>query len=197
MKCGVAVVTSRLCTLLAALVTVIGVVSGVIALWEFAVRFRRRTALTWGDIQPSMDDLIERVRQDVFDPEVVLGIGRGGAIVAAMVATRLKQDERFVFVDTMSESLKHGRKRVSIRFPESVPDLAGKRVLIVVGELYMGLDLDAAIEFVEARQAAAIRTLTLLAGPTTIVKPDLCGIATKHAPLAPWRITDAGKGGRL
>lgn len=180
------------------IVTAIGVVSGVIALVEFGINARKRKALSWADTQPLIDDVVKRIEQDREElPDVVLGIGRGGILVAALMAQRLSEDIEIVLADTDSTSRSHGRVRVSMRYPDQVPDLTGKRVLIVVGELYKGLDLDAALDFVEDRGASEIRTLGLLVGPTTIVQPDSCGLATKHAPLAPWRLNAHGRGDRL
>jgi hypoxanthine-guanine phosphoribosyltransferase len=114
-----------------------------------------------------------------------------------MVATNIEGRIPLACVDTELTYDAGGRKHVVVRESHSELDLADQDVLVVVAELYSGQDLAAAIDFVEERNPSSFKTMALLAGPTTVVRPDFCGLQTKHEPMAPWRITAAGKKGRI
>ena len=178
-------------------ITVIGLVASLVALYEFFEQRRRRDILRWREANKLLLDMLEKLERDKFNPGLILGVGRGGSIIAAMVATNLEGRIPLACVDTELSYDPGGKKLVVVRHAESAMDLQDYEVLIVVAELYSGQDLVAAIDFVESRGVASFRTMALLSGPTTVVKPDFCGQHTKHEPMAPWRITEAGKKGRI
>jgi hypoxanthine phosphoribosyltransferase len=179
------------------IITLIGVVSGLIALYEFGAKQRKKKVLTWKEVDELLVELIEDVERDRFTPDLVLGVGRGGSLIAAMYATNVVGRIPFDCVDTEVFDDDHGQKQVTIRHGQTLPDVKGLNVLVIVAELYSGKDLAVGIDFVKEREPKEIKTMALLAGPTTIVKPNFCGRKTEHEPLAPWRITEAGKGGRI
>jgi hypoxanthine phosphoribosyltransferase len=182
--------------LVALIVTVVGLVSGLIAVYEFAERRRQRHTLRWHEVCKLLVEVIGAVERDRFTPDLILGVGRGGAIVAAMFATNTPGRIPFAVIDTEFAHI-DGRKVVTIRHGEILPDVTGRNVLVVVAELYSGQDMVSATEFVRDHNPASLKTLALLAGPTTVMRPDFCGRHTKHEPMAPWRITEAGRNGRI
>lgn len=86
-----------------------------------------------------------------------------------------------------------GVQRCEIRNPGGLPPLAGKRVLVVVAELFKGLDLAAAEDHVRTHEPASVRTLSLLVGEASIVRPDFAAKQVKGNPMAPWRITEEAR----
>lgn len=177
----------------ALIATVIGVVSGLIALYEF---FAKRRRFGWKEVEKLVLRLIDLVEHDDFSPDLVLGVGRGGAIVAGMLAGNMGQLP-LVCIDTSSTRDSGGAKCVVIRFPSAVPPLKDKRVLIVVGELYSGEDMRTAIDFVARRKPQSIKTLSLLTHPASVVRPDFFGRQTDSPLVAPWRLTEGYKKNRI
>jgi hypoxanthine-guanine phosphoribosyltransferase len=86
---------------------------------------------------------------------------------------------------------------VQLREPDRLPSLSGRHVLVIVAELYSGQDMRDAINHLEDQDPAELKTLAVLAGPSSNVSPTFVGLETKHEPLAPWRLTDAAKKGRI
>ncbi len=180
------------------ILTGIGTVASLIALYEFLEQRRRRN-VSWRKVEQLVRRLIEDIEISSFTPNLILGVGRGGSIIAAMLATNMEGRIQLALLDTEFVHDQPGRKNVILRRPDLVPPLAGRDVLVVVAELYSGQDLRAAVDFVETQGTNCFRSLALLSGPVSVIRPDFNGMKTKHEPLAPWRITDAGKrvGGRI
>lgn len=172
---------------------VIGVVSGLIGIADFVQRRRRRKFVSWKEIEGYVTDVLRQVRRDKFDPDIIVGVGRGGMIVASMIAANYPgRRVPLAFLDTEPVKV-DGVQRCGIRNPESLPSLAGKRVLLVVAELFKGLDLAAAEEHVGTHAPSSIRTLSLLVGEASIVRPDFAAKQVNGNPMAPWRITEEAR----
>jgi hypoxanthine phosphoribosyltransferase len=176
--------------------TIIGLIGSLIAIWQ-VLEQRRRKAISWRRIDGLVANLVDEIEQRNFDPDLILGVGRGGALIAAMLATNLEGRIELACVDTDMEVDEAGRKHVQLRGPERLPDMNGRHILLVVAELYSGQDMRDAINYVETHSPAGLKTLAVLAGPSSNVRPTFVGLQTKHEPLAPWRLTDAAKRGRI
>jgi hypoxanthine phosphoribosyltransferase len=182
--------------MLIAIATFIGVVGSVVAVYQF-VEDRRRKAVSWHHVDKLVVELVNEIERRPSAPDLIVGVGRGGALIAAMIATNLEGRIELACVDTEGDFDEAGRKHVVLRHPESLPDVSGKHVLVVVAELYSGQDMRDAIDYLETHGARRIETLAVLAGPSSNVRPDYVGQVTKHEPLAPWRLTDAARHGRI
>jgi hypoxanthine phosphoribosyltransferase len=176
--------------------TVVSLVAGLIALYQF-IEERRRKAISWRRVDKLVAELVEDIEHSSFCPDLILGVGRGGSLIAAMVATNLEGRIELACIDTAVEYDQAGRKHVQLRGPDRLPPLHGRHVLVVVAELYSGQDMRDAINFLDDQKPAELRTLAVLAGPSSNVRPTFVGLETRHEPLAPWRLTDAAKRGRI
>ncbi|KPA17572.1 hypothetical protein MHK_002210, partial [Candidatus Magnetomorum sp. HK-1] len=125
---------------------------------------------------------------------IIIGVGRGGSIIAGFLAGNLG----FIPLSHLDTEISNnfGERSAVIRFELDIPVMQ-KKVLLVVGELYSGLDLKIAREYIINKQPKEIKTLSLFTQPTSIVQPDFYGIRTKHPVSAPWRISSTYKTGRL
>jgi hypoxanthine phosphoribosyltransferase len=181
--------------IVAIVVPVLGVIAALIAIHQFVEERKAKRGFSWRDVERLIHKLLDSIRNDDFDPDLVLGVGRGGAIVAGIIAGNMGRLP-LVCIDTESRR-EHGRTHCVIRFPNAVPVLRDKRVLIVVGELYSGEDLRTAMDFVARRKPAGFKTLSLLSHPASIVRPDFVGRETQSPLVAPWRLTDDYKKTRI
>jgi len=182
-------------TLVTVFVSVLGVIGGFIAIYQFAQDRRSKRGFTWRDVDKLVLELLDKIRYDQFDPDLVLGVGRGGSVMAGMLAGNLGHLP-LVCIDTESRR-DRGQTYCVIRFPNAVPPLRDRRVLIVVGELWTGEDLRTAMKFVKRRKANEFKTLSLLSHPAAAVRPDFIGRETKTPLTAPWRLTDDYKKTRI
>ena len=161
----------------------------------FAEEMRSRRRFGWKQVTKLVREMLADMRTRGYTPDLVLGVGRGGSILAGMLAGNMGHLPLAV-LDTVLEHPR-GVSRVEFRFPDSCPALRDKNVLIVVGELYSGEDLRHAIEFVQRRHPREIKTASLLTHPAASVRPDFIGFQSAKPLSAPWRMTDAYKVHRL
>lgn len=174
---------------------VISVAGSAATIYLFAEEMRNRRRFGWKHVERLVTRLIADMTARDYTPDLVLGVGRGGAILAGMLAGNLGHLPLAVIDTVLDRS--DGESRASIRFPECCPALRDKSVLVVVGELYSGIDLRNGIEFVRHRHPREIRTATLLTHPAAAVQPDFVGLETDKPLTAPWRITDSYRLRRL
>lgn len=171
------------------LIVLIAVASGLVGIYSFGERQRRRRnrrrALGWTHVDELVVDLIAQVKANQFAPSVIVGVGPGGAIVAAMMATNMEEDTRtpLVCIETEPDP---GSGRLSAESVELIPDLTDQNVLVCVGELYVDGGLREAVQLVQTHQPASVRTLALLVGPRASVRPDFMGRREDCEPVPPW-----------
>jgi len=174
---------------------VLSAVASTSTVYLFAEEMRSRRRFGWKQVTKLVRDMLTDMRTRGYTPDLVLGVGRGGSILAGMLAGNMGHLPLAV-LDTVLEH-PHGVSHVEFRFPDCCPALRDKNVLIVVGELYSGEDLRHAIEFVQRRHPREIKTASLLTHPAALVRPDFIGFQSAKPLSAPWRMTDAYKIHRL
>jgi uncharacterized protein len=165
----------------------IGTASSVAGIWYFIVDMHSRRRFGWKHVEKLLKQMIRDIDRSKFEPDLVIGIGRGGAIVAGMLAGNLGNIPLYVIDTFMAKQ--NGIKKAHLRNTEGVPDIQDRSVLLVVGELYSGEDLKEGIEFVERQGVKELRTASMLTHPTTSVQPDFYGLETNVPLIAPWRIS--------
>lgn len=118
-----------------------------------------------------------------FDPEVVVGIARAGAIPGAIVASILRRD-----FYSMSISRKEAGEVVRARpaiLSAAPPQVRGKRVLIVDEITTSGETLRLALAAVRDLGPAEVRTATSFAR-TRGYRPDFVALTTDAEVIYPW-----------
>ena len=179
-----------------AVATLICVPAALVGTWQF-VEERRRKAISWRRIDKLIVDLVHEIENENFNPDLIIGVGRGGSLVAAIIATNLEGRIEMACVDTHVKEDPLGRKHVVLRRPGKLPNVRDRHVLVVVAELYSGQDMRDALNYLQKQEPANLRSLAVLVGPSSNVRPSFIGVPTKHQPLAPWRLTDAARKGRI
>jgi uncharacterized protein len=174
---------------------VLSTVASTSTVYLFAEEMRSRRRFGWKQVTKLVRGMLTDMRTRGYTPDLVLGVGRGGSILAGILAGNMGHLPLAV-LDTVLEH-PHGVSHVEFRFPDCCPALRDKNVLIVVGELYSGEDLRHAIEFVQRRHPREIKTASLLTHPAASVRPDFIGFQSAKPLSAPWRMTDAYKIHRL
>ena len=118
-----------------------------------------------------------------FDPEVIVGIARAGAIPAAIVASILRVDFYSIKI-----SRKEGDEQVRER-PEVMSaaprDVRGRRVLIVDEITTSGDTLRLALAAVRDARPAEVRTATSFAR-TSGYQPDYSALTMDASVIFPW-----------
>lgn len=136
---------------------VLSAVASVTSVYLFTEEMRSRRRFGWKQVEALVREMLEDIRTRGYRPDLVIGIGRGGSILAGMLAGNMGHLPLAVLDTTLDHS--DGISRVEFRFPNCCPTLREKSVFIVVGELYSGEDLRAAIEFVRRRHPSEVKRL--------------------------------------
>jgi uncharacterized protein len=174
---------------------VISAVASIATIYLFSEEMRNRKQFGWKHVEKLVKALINKMQVQQYKPDVIIGIGRGGAILAGILAGNLGHVPLAVMDTIIDRST--GISSAKIRYPATCPDIRDKSVLLVVGELYSGEDLKQGMEFVKRKHPKEVRTASLLTHPAASVRPDYVGLESAKPLTAPWRITESYRMQRL
>lgn len=147
-------------------------------------RSRRKS---WRQVMRAMRDLHEQMAADPFRPDIVVGVGRTGALVASLFSFNWRF--RFCFLERAFVG-RHGV--VSARVVDTVGTVAldGKRALIVDAETITGSSLGKAKQFLlDEKGALEVRTMVLAACEGSAFEPDYKAFSyanPRRRPCWPW-----------
>ncbi len=138
--------------------------------------------LSWGDIMEMCRDLAIAVSED-FDPDMIVGIAKGGVIPAAILASILRKDFYPIRI-----SRRHRDIVVKDKPDLLVPlteEVSGKRVLIVDEISLTGETLRMARREAEKLGARKVRTLTLYVHSDSY-RPNYYALESDALLIQPW-----------
>jgi hypoxanthine phosphoribosyltransferase len=129
--------------------------------------------------------LFEKITEDEFFPEVIVGIARGGWIPARLLAdfygNRRTANIKIEFYDDTVRATED-----PIITQEISENVEGKVVLVVDDVADSGKSLIAAVEHIKKMNPKEIRTATLYYKRHSILKPDYYIRETKSWVVYPW-----------
>jgi hypoxanthine phosphoribosyltransferase/molybdopterin converting factor small subunit len=141
--------------------------------------------VTWSDIEESVNDVASKVRSSGFEPDVVVGVLRGGVIPARLLADELGVDELGVIEIKLYTGIGSRKPRPYIRQP-LILDVYNKNVLIVDDVSDTGLTLSMAVEAIRLYMPAKLKTATLYVKPWTRLFPDYYSKVVDKWIVFPW-----------
>ena len=152
---------------------------------------REHEVLTWEAFGAAARELAQRVRDDGFDPTIVLAVARGGLPVAGAVAYALGVKNCCVINVEYYTDIDE-RLEVPIILPPALNlvDLTAARVLVVDDVADTGETLKLVADQV-ATYVAEVRTAVLYEKPRSIVQCDYVWASTSHWIDFPWSVLDA------
>jgi len=140
---------------------------------------------TWDRIYEMLLNMAEKVCEDRFRPDILLGISRGGLPPARVMSDLLGNPEianvRVEFYVGVAET----KKEPTITQPVSMP-VKGKKVLILDDVADSGLSLQLVKEHVMKQGAEAAKTATIYYKPWSVTVPDYYEKQTKCWVVFPW-----------
>ncbi len=146
----------------------------------------RWTLLAWL-LQTNIDRLVQ------FGPDLVIGLGPGGAIIAGMIAKMLaakRGEEPLVYV--VNRTFKWEGKRLDVSLVEALPGatsvtgaITGKRVLLVTPEVHTGGTIKKASEYL-SQLGIDHRTFCLIRSPSSVFAVDISVLDSDKRGLLPW-----------
>jgi len=138
--------------------------------------------LSWDDVNEICRDLAMAIHKD-FDPDIIIGVARGGLIPAAVIASILRKD---LFPVALSRRMKGVivREKPQVLVPVS-DEVDGKRVLIVDERSESGETLRLTAREAQKKGAKKVKTATLFSRLGEW-RPSFCGFETDAVVIKPW-----------
>lgn len=189
-------------TLVAALILalVVFVISLRHANWSLSGRLlrllnKRDVTLEWGDVCRGAEDINKQLRDTGYIPTHIIGIGRGGAILSALISGNLIHAPHPIPFTAIER--KYSTNQVGVRQVASLADIdLGQcnlsRVLLVASDVVTGTTAGYFKQFLTVQNAGDIRFAVLVACPHSAVKPDYRykEILTDEDLHFPWMLCD-------
>jgi len=165
-----------------------GIVSiGTIILWINKSRKKIREKISWKRVEKGILRLKEDLITDKYYPTIIIGIGRGGAVIGALLSGTLG-NVPIIVLDRIYKWENHVRNEglfEDIKLTKNID-----KVLIVAGELHSGNTAKKYTEYFEQMGAKEIKMLTFMKEPYPTFKPDFYYIQSDKSKLRfPWMIT--------
>ena len=165
-----------------------GVVSiGTIIIWINQRRKKLKEKISWKMVEKGVLKLKDNLLQKNYYPTLIIGIGRGGAVVGALLSGTLGNIP-IIVLDRIYEWKNHVRNEdlfEKIKITKNID-----KVLIVAGELHTGNTAKKYIEYFEQMGAKQTKMLAFMKEPYPTFKPDFFFIETDNSRLRfPWMIT--------
>ena len=138
--------------------------------------------LSWKDVDKCSVKVIKKIREDGLKPDVIVTIGRGGAIFGAILSGNAsahkdkhkKTNIPILGVDRIYEWENNCRHEIPNKMVSFEP-LAGKKVLLVAGDILSGGTMKFHFEQLENVGVEEIRTACIVKGSSSTLHPDYFG----------------------
>jgi hypoxanthine phosphoribosyltransferase len=132
-----------------------------------------------------VENIEEELGRDGYRPDTLVGILRGGMIVADLLSDLLNIREVYVVGCKSYAGLSAGEVR--LYHDLLLKDLGGRDVLLVDDVADTGSTLETAVEkILKPRNPRTVRTATLLIKPWSKSKPDYTAASTDAWVVFPW-----------
>jgi hypoxanthine phosphoribosyltransferase len=136
---------------------------------------------SWNDVDKYSKTIIKKISNDAFIPDVIVGIGRGGSILASILSGNIiipsQKKERnipILGVDRIYKWQNGARVEVENKMIDFSP-LSGKKVLLVAGDILTGGTMKFYVRQLEHSKVMELKTACLVKGITTTFQPDYFG----------------------
>jgi len=149
---------------------------------------RRYLTLNWSDIEMLVHKLAERI-SSIYEPNMLIGILRGGAIVASMLSDVLDMREVYT-IGCRSYTGVGERETIVIYQPLSLNSLLDRDVLVVDDVADTGDTMKHIVQYVKGFEPKKVRTATLHIKPHTSFIPDFYVENVNAWIVYPWSINE-------
>ncbi len=175
-------------SLILTLTIVGGIVSiGTIVIWINQNRKRIRGKVSWKQVEKGVIQLKEDLIKANYYPTLIVGIGRGGSIIGALLSGTLGNIP-IIVIDRVYDWTYKERKDgfcENIKISKNID-----RVLLVAGELHTGNTAKKYTEYFEKMGAKEIKMLTFMTESFPPFKPDYFYLQSDEKYLRfPWMLT--------
>jgi hypoxanthine phosphoribosyltransferase len=158
--------------------------------WRFYPLLRLFIAVkySWLEVELAVAVLVRKTAS--YNPELIVGVGVGGAILAAMIAGNA-EDRDFVVLDRKVQ-WNDGKRNVLLNGSRALTsqNVKDKRILIVTAEVISGATMERSVELLLKRGAIQIKKACFVKLNTSSFVPDYFVYSTSAIVQMPWRIME-------
>ncbi|MEM0014021.1 MAG: phosphoribosyltransferase [Zestosphaera sp.] len=144
---------------------------------------------SWEEIHMAVLRLATLILEDGFRTDLVVGILRGGYIVARVLCDLLGISDIGVVEVKFYKGIEERAERPIITQPLTA-DVKGKSVLVVDDVADSGRTLEVVTEQTRLRGAKSVKTAVLYYKPRSIIKPDYYSHETIEWVVFPWELCE-------
>ena len=133
-----------------------------------SVRARMKNLMSWRTVEKGISELVSQMRRDSYMPDMILAMGRGGAIMAGLLSSRFYR-HRAVPVFLVDREYDHlGKERIP-RIRTDIMDFVTcpRSVLLIAGVNAGGGTLEVYTKWVTDAGAGDVRSAVLVDGVTS------------------------------
>src|SRR5713226_7823815 len=147
-------------------------------------------APSWDEIYSMMLRLARRIRESRFDPEVIVGVSRGGWPPARIMSDLLENQNLANMKVVFYKDIGVRNSEPTITQPVT-SDVTGKRVLVVDDVADTGLSLRTVSRHLREKGALGIKVCTIYLKPHSVFTPDFYARKTTKWVIFPWERLEA------
>ncbi|MEJ5293492.1 MAG: phosphoribosyltransferase [Candidatus Methanosuratincola sp.] len=141
--------------------------------------------LDWGKVHTSVLELSRKIEGSGFRPDSIVGVARGGWVVARLLSDLLGVDELLSVRVSFYRGVNQREAKPRIESPVA-GEIRGKRILVADDVADTGESLLLVVDHLSAMGAYEIRVATLHVKPWSKKIPDYCVESTDSWILYPW-----------
>jgi hypoxanthine phosphoribosyltransferase len=140
---------------------------------------------TWSQIYAMLVSQAEKIRCSGFQPDVIVGITRGGWVPARVLADLLEVTDLVTVGVEFYVGVAETRSE-PVLTQAVFSDVAGRKVLLVDDVADTGKSLQLAKEYLRQQGAKEIRVASVYYKPFSVIKPDYYEKETRGWVVFPW-----------
>lgn len=167
---------------------VLGLVGAAPVIWYIWKRVFPTRRLSWKSAEKSAKEIVAEMTADNFLPSLIVGIGRGGAIMGALISGALGH-RPLIVIDREFKWNEEDRTE-GIIFPISIPPDFLEKVLLVSGEVHTGRTMKMYYDYLGSIGAKSILRATYYYEKGAPVRVDYKGLESSDKKVRmPWMFT--------
>ena len=153
---------------------------------------RRFEVPSWSQIYEMLLELSDKIRGNGFEPDIIVGISRGGWLPARVLSDLLDNPHIASVGAEFYVGVAEASCEPKLTQPISV-SVSGKKILIVDDTVDSGKSAELVRAHLYRKGVKEAKILTLYYKPWSIVKPDYYGKETTDWIVFPWEIKETLK----
>lgn len=166
---------------------IIGFVGSVIKVFSVWMNMK---VLEWKSVEKYSKRIIKNMAKEHYEPNVIIGIGRGGAILASLLSGNMerknkKENITIYCIDRFYDWTNGSRKEIENPYIE-YDKFKGLNILLVAGDVVSGKTMSFYIEKLEKHQINSIKTATIVKSVGATFMPDFVGKEITSKFKMPW-----------